>query len=231
MAGLIGKLRKLSLDSWLLTIGSIFVVLLLLQAVRYAWTRKLGAELIEASLLRTASPGRPDVKELKEYQIILEKAHLGKETSSAPKQPQLFGILGESALMGNSPKDIKPYAVGAQLPGGFKLLEMHLNSVVIEKDGKKQTIVLFPELGAKPGPPAPQPPAGQEPPRPPEPEQPPTASEGDETKSTPVGEERPEDEEEIRARKRKEMRENLEMRDRGRRRGIIIRRDTPRESE
>ena len=186
------------------------------------------AKLLSSS--EPSSPGRSDVKELKEYQVILEKAHLGKKKpSGGPKRPQLIGILGEQALIGNSPNDAKWYAVDAKLPGGYKLLEIHLNSVVLEKDGKKQTVAMFPELGAKPAPAAPQPPEKEELPRPPGPraeealaEQPPSTGAGDESPS--VDEETPEEEEEIRARMeevekraREGRRERIERRFRRRR--------------
>lgn len=57
--------------------------------------------------------------------------------------------MGNSALLGVSPKDAKRYEVGADLPQGGKLLEIGTDNVVLEVQGKKQTITVFPELKMK----------------------------------------------------------------------------------
>jgi len=168
---LIERVRTLSTDFWLAVVAAIVSVFLIVQFVSCALARKVGEELIQASLSRPASTGRMDVKGLDHYSPILEKGHLGKK-KPPPGPPQLFGILGECALMGSSPNDVKAYTVGADLPGGAKLVEIALDSVVLEKDGNKQTIVLFPPLGAKGG--APPPGRG----RPQGPPREPTESEG-----------------------------------------------------
>jgi hypothetical protein len=156
VAEMIERLRKVGLDSWLAAVAGAILILLIVQVTRYARAGTLGEDIVRASQLQPASQGRSDVKAQEEYKPLIEKGHFGKKKEEPPKPPQLFGILGNVALLGNSPDDAKPYEVGAGLPDGSKLAEIHLNSVVTEKDGEKKTIVLFPELGVK----------AQEPPRP-----------------------------------------------------------------
>ncbi len=81
---------------------------------------------------------------------LAEQGLFGKKP--APPQPQLFGILGDSAMMGNNANSAKLYAVDAKLPDGSKLVELQENAVVVERDGKRKTIKLFPELNAPSGP-------------------------------------------------------------------------------
>jgi len=165
LAEMIKRLRRLGLNFWLAAVAGAILILLIVQLVRYAWAGTLGEEIVKASQWERASPGRSNVKGPEEYKPLLEQGLFGKKKELNP--PELYGILGKLALMGNSPDDAKPYEVGAGLPDGSKLVEILLASVVIEKDGKKQTIVLFPELGTKaespPGPPQPQPSPDQKP--------------------------------------------------------------------
>ena len=60
--------------------------------------------------------------------------------------PQLFGILGQFAYLGPSLDQAEPYATGAELPGGFKLVEIGAGSVVIEREGERETLNVFPAL-------------------------------------------------------------------------------------
>ncbi len=163
MVEVLEKVRKLGLNRWLAAAAGVLLVLCIIQLIRWTGARNLGKDLIRASLRQATALERSDVKDLEQYKPIIEKYHLGKK-KKPPGLPKLFGILGESALFGNSPKDIKPYAVDAELPGGWKLVEISLGSVELEKDGEKKTITVFPELAAKPGPPVPQPPPGKAPP-------------------------------------------------------------------
>lgn len=129
------------------------MILLLVQVVRYVGAKRLGRELVQVWETPAAAQRVPG-KDLKDYQKITETGHLGSKKK--PKSAQLFGILGEVALIGSSPADAKPFAVGAQVPGGEKLVEIRLNEVVLEKDGKRRTVTLFdPNLPTKPGRPHP----------------------------------------------------------------------------
>ncbi len=157
----IEKLRKVSLDSWLMMSVGVFLMLLIVQALRYGTAGELGGNIAQAPPALAEPLTREEAKSLEEYQVIAEKGHFGKlEKKKEPPKPKLFGVLGEFAFIGNSAQDAKPYAIGAEVPGGAKLLEIHPNSVVLEKDGKRQTLAVFPELtGGKaegqPGPPEP----------------------------------------------------------------------------
>ena len=225
MVGIIGKLRKFNLNLWLAAVAGAILILVIVQVVRYAGAGKLGEELVRASLSQEDSPGRSDVKELEKYQAVVEKGLFGKK-EPPPGIPKLFGILGEFALLGNSANDAKRYEVGAQLPGNAKLVEIHLNSVVLEKDGKKQTITLFPELGAKTEPP-PGPPGPGRAPEDRRPERPPEAGAAVEGGVPETHQETPPDEEEARARMREESTRSGSRRPRG----MGSRRPVPNESE
>ena len=177
MRRLIEKLRTLSPGAWLMMSAGVLLVLLSAQALRYVMAGTMAAELGKLSLMLAAPPDREGVEKPEHYKAIAEKGSLGKQKPQAAK-PQLFGILGDFAFMGNSPQDAKPYAIGAQFPGGEKLVEIHLNSVVIEKDGKRETLNVFPALGeTAPGGPGPRGPGGPPPPAvPSDPGKPPTAA-------------------------------------------------------
>ena len=164
MRRLIEKLRRFSPGVWLTISAGIFLVFLAVQVVRYAMAGEMAGELSKVSLALSAAPEREEAKELEAYKTIAEKGHFGKK--KPPPKPQLFGILGEFAFMGNSPQDAKPYAIGAQFPSGEKLVEIHLNSVVLEKDGKRQTLKVFPDIGDKVTPSAPGPRGPGGPPQP-----------------------------------------------------------------
>jgi len=147
------RVRKVRLDYCLGAAGGILLVLLAVQLVRYGGARTLGEELIKATLAPEATPQRAEAPDLEQYKAIAEKGLFGKaKQKKGPGVPRLFGVLGEFALLGNSPGDSKPYALGAEVAGGHKLVEIHLDSVVLEKDGKKLTLKVFPDskVGAAP---------------------------------------------------------------------------------
>ena len=89
-------------------------------------------------------------------------AVFGDANKGEPPKVQLFGILGRSALLGNSPGDAQMYEVDAEVPCGEKLIEIGIDEVVLEKDGEKRTVQVFSD---KPGPPSGSgPPPGDGPP-------------------------------------------------------------------
>ena len=211
MLEVLERVRKLGLNYWLGAAAAVILVLCVVQVARWTGAGTLGSELIRASLRQAAASERSDVRDLEQYQAIVEKQHFGKK-KPPPGLPTFFGILGESALFGSSPKDIKPYAVDAELPGGWKLVEIRLNSVELEKDGETKTMTVFPELGAEPGPPVPQPSPGEAPAGPPvqvagqeQAEEPSEAGDGDEVEPPAISEQKPADAEEIRARMRERI--------------------------
>ena len=144
-------MRKLSLDSWLMVSAGVLVLLLLVQVVRYARAGSAHGLLVEADSSK-APPAREEPELAEKYGVITEKGAFGKPKKSSPPKLQVFGILGKSAWLGTSAKDAKPYEIGAEVPGGDKLIEIHLNSVVLEKGEKKRTLTVFPELPGAPGP-------------------------------------------------------------------------------
>jgi hypothetical protein len=111
--------------------------------------------------LAKKKPSPPDRKQNKnpgkekkedKYKAIVEKGVFAKKRQTPP--PQLSAIMGDQAIFGS-----KVVGVGAQA-GGWKVVEIGEKLVVIEKDGKKQTLKLFQEL-KMPDPPKPKPTPGK----------------------------------------------------------------------
>ena len=162
----VALIRRLRPESWLAVTAGALLLLLGVQLVRYAWLKKVRTRLGTQLERTAANPQREGVPDVEGYKAIAQKGHFGK--APRPKL-QLFGILAESAILGTSPQDAKLYAVEAKLPGDCKLLEILPNSVVIEADGKKESLTLFPPFSeATP----PQPPKADGPAAPAEAEKP-----------------------------------------------------------
>ena len=116
-------------------------VLLALQAMRYVRARGPALPTDLASGVRQAAAEREGVPDVKDYEAIVEEEHFGKK----PKPPrlQLFGIIGDSALIGNSDKNAKLHKVDDKLPGEHVLVEVGADYAVVEREGKRQTLKLF----------------------------------------------------------------------------------------
>jgi len=153
----IRRLRALRPEAVLALCGGLLLALLAVQGLRYQGARRLAAEF--DARLRMKDPAPADKKDDDKEQLrkLAEKGLFGKRPS--PPEPKLFGILGDSAMMGNDANSAKLYALDARLPDGSKLVELQANAVVVENDGKRKTIRLFPELNA-PSSPQPMPPPG-----------------------------------------------------------------------
>jgi hypothetical protein len=122
-------------------------VLLLVQGVRFGLTLPLGRRLAEYLRSSSAAPPQRNVtKAIEAYDVIFEKGVIGTKVQARPPKLMLMGVMGDSALLGTSPEDAKLYEVGAELPQGGKLIEIGSDMVVVEIDGKQQTITVFPEL-------------------------------------------------------------------------------------
>ena len=160
-------LKALRPEHWLLLLAGVLAVLLLVQGVRYACVGRLARGMGEALEARDASAlKRTDVPDLKAYEGIAKLGSLGSVSGTA----RLVGILGDSALFGTSPSSARPYAAGATVPGVGKIVDIGINTVVVEKDGKERTLKVFPELKMTP----PKKPSGP----PSRPGPPPTAASG-----------------------------------------------------
>jgi len=155
----IQKLRTLRPEALLAVCGGLLLVLLAAQGVRYEGARRLAAEFDAGLRVQDPAPADPKEDDKEQLKKLTEKGLFGKKP--APPQPKLFGILGASAMMGNDAKGAKLYEVDASLPDGSKLVEVQANAVVVERDGKRKTILLFPALG---GPSEGSPPSGGPPP-------------------------------------------------------------------
>jgi len=146
------KLRAFGLGRLLIAPAGILVVLVLVQGLQYYSLARLEKTLIGSlEQAKEELPKRADAGELKEYDPITEHGILG--TVSKPPPEKLWGIMGESVLFGASPDKAKFYKVGDKLPTGEKIVEIGCGEIVLEKDGKRRTESVFPELKepAKPG--------------------------------------------------------------------------------
>jgi hypothetical protein len=141
------KLRALDPGKLLLAPVGILVVLLVAQGVRYYALARLEKTLIgslEQAKQELSGSRRADAAELKEYDPITEHGILG--TVSKPPPEKLWGIMGENALFGASPDKAKLYKVGEVLSTGEKIVEIGCAEIILEKDGKRRTQSVFPEV-------------------------------------------------------------------------------------
>jgi len=170
----ITRLRDFGPDRILLIASALFIFLIVVQGARFGFASRLGKGLIDSLTAREAKPiERKDVKSLEDYKPITDKGILGAPPGKPPQQ-KLFGIMGDMALIGASPDDSKTYSLGAEIPGGEKLVEIGGDYVMLEKDGNQRKELVFPAKGGEgrvvelPGGMPSGPPGGQ-----PRPEQPP----------------------------------------------------------
>lgn len=149
----IQRLRALGPDRPLIVLGGIFIVLLLAQGVRYGCTGRLEKSVIQSLEQATEGPPkRVDIKDVKEYDAIMEQGILGPKPRSKPSTQKLWGIMGDSVLFGSSAQSAKPYRLGAMLPNGEKIARIGCTDVVLEKDGTERTVCVFTELKQQPQP-------------------------------------------------------------------------------
>ncbi len=172
------KLKEWGPDQGLIVLAVVLAAFLAIQGVRFGFTGFRAASLAE-SIKRSADPlpKRDGADDLERYDSIPEKGVLGKGGPKGPPPVQLFGIIGNAALLGTSPGDAKPYEAGASVPGGEKLIEVRTTEVVLEKEEKKRTLSVFPDGRPIPssGPSPPPPPPMEMPVEGPPPEAPPEA--------------------------------------------------------
>ncbi len=124
------------------------VALCVLQSARIVFAGVSARGVIKSlERLSEAPPARAPGNPLEDYDEILAKGVFGKaKKKGPPTQAKLFGILGDQALLGAGPAKAKFYEVGKEVPGGGKLLEIKAGAVVLEHEGKKRTLNVFPEL-------------------------------------------------------------------------------------
>lgn len=142
MSGIWRTLRRIGPGGWLLAFGAVMAALLALQGIGYA---RLDDRTVALEELREpGAVGRAEAPNVDDYIPIGHEGHFGKEPKPKPK---LFGVLGDQALIGMSENDAKFQGVGAGLPGGYKLVEVQPSAVVIESEGEKETLQLWPDMG------------------------------------------------------------------------------------
>jgi len=139
----------------LAVLAAVLIVLLPAQGLRYYLAGRRESTILESLKLGSEGPpGRTEIREAKEYDVIAKKGTLGKADDKKKPPAKLWGIMGNEALLGASAKDAKAYAVGGKLPDGEKVVRIGINEVVVEKDGREQTLyvhdVLKPSAKEKP---------------------------------------------------------------------------------
>jgi len=140
----------------------VLIALSLLQLLRWVRAQRVGLPAGPLGADALAAPARDGVPALAEYSAIADEEHYGKK----PPVPrlQLFGVIGDAALLGTSPQDAGLHKVDAKLPGNHVLVEVGVDQVVLEREGKRQTLKLFGEPiwqpAASPASVGPQGPAG-----------------------------------------------------------------------
>lgn len=123
----------------------LLIALLVAQVLRAAVPAVRAELLLRAATAQVEDQSREKTRDpLEKYNAILEKGVLGVPPKEQP--PQLFGILGDVALIGGAPEQVQEYKEGADLPSGEKVVRVGVDSVELEKDGEKQTLEIFPEL-------------------------------------------------------------------------------------
>ncbi len=138
-------LRKWEGERYLEVLFVVLVVLLLVQGLRgLSTTLQAGSVLRSLEESNAAAPIRSADDGAETYAAMLQKGTFGKAPGEQPLK--VFGILGDSALLGPTAENVKPYEIGAELPQGQKLVELGPNSVVLEKDGERRTLNVFPEF-------------------------------------------------------------------------------------
>jgi len=148
---LVRRLRGWGLDRWLLGAACVLVFLLGVQGVRWVVTVSLSRGLAASLRSGATLPQRDVTATFEEYGPILDKGILGaRRENKPPPPPQVFGIMGHTALIGTAPDKAKPYEVGGEVPEAGKILRIGATDVVFEKDGKEQTVPVFPDLKSEP---------------------------------------------------------------------------------
>lgn len=147
--GVIAGLKRADRVRQLQALRVLLVALLAVQALRVALPAARAEWLLRSAAVEREEESREKFREpLDKFKPILEKGVLGIPPREAP--PQLFGVLGRTALIGGAPEQVQEFSEGATLPSGEKVVRVGVDSVDLEKDGQKQTLTVFPDLKAQP---------------------------------------------------------------------------------
>lgn len=142
--GVPARWRAFGADKLLKALAGTFVLLLLVQGPRYGCVRRLEKTVTRSLAPNTEGPTQRVVAvKLEEYVAISRHGILGSVTQPPEK---LWGIMGDSALIGASSEKAKLYSVGAKTSAGERVISIAWNEVVLEKDGKERTEYVFTEL-------------------------------------------------------------------------------------
>ncbi len=144
MAGIIGRVRRPGVDFWLLLAAVLLGLCVVWQGIAWAGLDELAPD-VSGGTHAGLDAERDAGDKVEQYMVIGRKGHFGQQKQ---RELHLFGILGQEALIGRAANDAKFHGVGAGLSDGWKLTEIGLDSVVIEKEGNKKTLTLWPKMGS-----------------------------------------------------------------------------------
>ncbi len=136
-------LKKWETERYLEVLLAVLAVLLLFQGVRGVSAMIQAGTVLRSLEESNAAPPKRAVSDgVEPYRAMLDKGTFGRVPGKQPLK--VFGILGDSALIGSDPNSAKLYSINAELPGGEKLVEIGPNSVVLENEEKEHTLTVFP---------------------------------------------------------------------------------------
>ncbi|MDX9974803.1 MAG: hypothetical protein RBU21_17585 [FCB group bacterium] len=169
---LVRILRARPVEEYLVALLALLALLTVVQGGRFV-AAELQTTALQRSLALIGEPPPPRAEaDAKKYESILTKGLLGQPPQEGAGSPDLkvFGIIGNTALMGPSADSVQPFEAGATLPGDEKLVSIGTDAVTVEKSGKQRTLKVFDPANAPPDKPEePKPgPNGQGGPKPPE---------------------------------------------------------------
>lgn len=162
LGSLAARVRRLDPDRALRVVVALLLALLAIQGLRYAFAGHAMRSIASRAKASAEVPARTGQKPFSDYDVILEKNLIGMKGRPSAPQENVYGILGSKVLLGASPQDAKPYAVGAALPSGGVLVEITASGAVVEKDGEKRTLTTFPIIPPPAAPPQDKPPGTPE---------------------------------------------------------------------
>ncbi|MCD6287526.1 MAG: hypothetical protein J7M12_00280 [Candidatus Hydrogenedentes bacterium] len=144
------RLRTMGPDRILRTTLAIIIALIAVQGIRMLFANISSVQFTKPTITSDKSSvlSRNVPKTFEQYRNMLETGVLGtmpkeKPAPPGPPAPNLFAIMGDKALLGRSADDAKLFAVGDEVSGGEKIVDIGVSEVTLEKDGVTRTIKVF----------------------------------------------------------------------------------------
>lgn len=149
---LVQTLPTRPVEEYLVALLALLALMTAVQGGRFV-AAELQTTALQRSLALIGEPPPPRAEaDAKKYESILTKGLLGQPPQEGAPSPDLkvFGIIGNTALMGPSAEAVQPFEVGATLPGDEKLVSIGTDAVTVEKSGKQRTLKVFDPANAPP---------------------------------------------------------------------------------